>query len=117
MFRFLMLAMFVALTSAFMAPVMPSKLQSSKITMQVHAGQSKFGGEATRDPEPTVYDPNDPKGKQQAIYKAESFADYLARRNAENAYEAPSAPEESTRDPEESTRDPDAVVPTVNTSE
>merc|ERR1719267_203854 len=47
---------------------------------EVHAGQSKFGGEATRDPEPTVYDPNDPKGKQQAIHKAESFAEYLAKR-------------------------------------
>ena len=41
------------------------------------------GGEATRDPAPTVVDPNDPKGKQQAIHKAESFADYLARRKAE----------------------------------
>ena len=27
-------------------------------------------------------DPNDPKGKQQAIHKAESFADYLAKRKA-----------------------------------
>jgi hypothetical protein len=75
MFRFLVLALFIALTNAFMAPVMPAKLQSSKVIMQVHAGQSKFGGEATRDPEPTVYDPNDPKGKQQAIHKAESFAE------------------------------------------
>jgi len=46
----------------------------------IHAGQSSFGGEATRDPAPTVYDPNDPKGKQQAIHKAESFAEYLAKR-------------------------------------
>ena len=45
-------------------------------------GRSKFGGEATRDPEPTAYDPNDPKGKQQAIHKAESFAEYLARRGS-----------------------------------
>jgi len=48
-------------------------------------GKGFGGGEATRDPEPTVYDPNDPKGKQQAIHKAESFADYLARRKAEEA--------------------------------
>jgi hypothetical protein len=90
MFRFLVLAMFVALTSAFMAPVMPSKLKQSKITMgggpgsgdHGEGGRSKFGGEATRDPEPTVYDPNDPKGKQQAIHKAESFAEYLAKRGA-----------------------------------
>jgi len=50
--------------------------------MNVHTGAGKGfgGGEATRDPSPTVVDPNDPKGKQQAIHKAESFADYLARR-------------------------------------
>merc|ERR1719440_1797081 len=47
---------------------------------EIHAGQSSFGGEATRDPAPTVVDPNDPKGKQQAIHKAESFAEYLAKR-------------------------------------
>jgi len=46
----------------------------------MHGGKGFGGGEATRDPEPTAYDPNDPKGKQQAIHKAESFADYLARR-------------------------------------
>merc|ERR1719163_1858966 len=45
-----------------------------------HGGKGFGGGEATRDPEPTVVDPNDPKGKQQAIHKAESFADYLAKR-------------------------------------
>jgi len=47
------------------------------------AGKGFGGGEATRDPAPTEIDPNDPKGKQQAIHKAESFADYLARRKAE----------------------------------
>ena len=31
--------------------------------------------------QPTWIDPNDPKAKQQAIHKAESFADYLAKRN------------------------------------
>ena len=45
-------------------------------------GKGFGGGEATRDPEPTVYDPNDPKGKQQAIHKAESFAEYLAKRKS-----------------------------------
>ena len=44
------------------------------------SGKGFGGGEATRDPAPTIYDPSDPKGKQQAIHKAESFADYLARR-------------------------------------
>ena len=44
-------------------------------------GKGFGGGEATRDPEPTAIDPNDPKGKQQAIHKAESFAEYLAKRS------------------------------------
>merc|ERR1719198_2312017 len=51
----------------------------------MNGGKGFGGGEATRDPEPTQIDPNDPKGKQQAIHKAESFADYLARRKAEDA--------------------------------
>jgi len=56
-------------------------------------GKGFGGGEATRDPAPTLVDPNDPKGKQQAIHKAESFADYLARRQTEGAPAAvPTAP-------------------------
>ena len=53
-------------------------------TIEVHTGPGKGfgGGEATRNPEATVIDPNDPKGKQQAIHKAESFAEYLARRGS-----------------------------------
>jgi hypothetical protein len=69
--------------SSFMAPTAPaSKVTVSKISMN---GKGFGGGEATRDPAPTAYDPNDPKGKQQAIHKAESFADYLARRNGGGA--------------------------------
>merc|ERR1719487_2614098 len=56
----------------------------------MNAGKGFGGGEATRDPEPTVIDPNDPKAKQQAIHKAESFADYLAKR--QGAAAAPAAP-------------------------
>jgi len=56
-----------------------SKICASRISM-MSGGKGFGGGEATRDPMPTAYDPNDPKGKQQAIHKAESFADYLARR-------------------------------------
>jgi len=50
----------------------------------VHTGAGKGfgGGEATRNPEATVLDLNDPKAKQGAIHKAESFAEYLARRAA-----------------------------------
>ena len=82
MFRFLLVALLVALTSAFMAPVAPlqSKVAMSKVTMS--EGKGFGGGEATRDPEPTDVDPTDPKGKQQAIHKAESFAEYLAKRKA-----------------------------------
>jgi len=54
-----------------------SPLQSAA---RMHGGKGFGGGEATRDPEPTVVDPSDPKGKQQAIHKAESFAEYLAKR-------------------------------------
>ena len=42
MFRFLFIALFVALTSAFMAPVQPAKLSMSKVAMN----------EATRDAAP-----------------------------------------------------------------
>jgi len=81
MFRFLVLAMLLAVSSAFMAPAPMSKLKMSKVTMG-EGGKGFGGGEATRDPEPTEVDPNDPKGKQQAIHKAESFAEYLAKRKA-----------------------------------
>mmetsp|Transcript_6293 Transcript_6293/g.16385 ORF Transcript_6293/g.16385 Transcript_6293/m.16385 type:complete len:83 (-) Transcript_6293:163-411(-) len=43
-------------------------------------GKGFGGGEATRDPEPTKVDPNDPKGKQKAIHKADSFEEYLRKR-------------------------------------
>jgi hypothetical protein len=67
----------VALASAFMAPLAhPSRIAVSM------GGKGFGGGEATRDPAPTAYDPNDPKGKQQAIHKAESFSEYLAKRGA-----------------------------------
>ena len=56
-----------------------SKVHLTKVAMD---GKGFGGGEATRDPDPTYVDPNDPKGKQQAIFKAESFAEYLARRKA-----------------------------------
>ena len=73
-----MIVPLLALSSAFMAPAaLHSKLSQSAISM---GGKGFGGGEATRDPEPTAYDPNDPKGKQQAIHKAESFSEYLAKR-------------------------------------
>jgi hypothetical protein len=67
---------------------------SPSMNVPVHTGEGKGfgGGEATRDPEATYVDPNDPKGKQQAIHKAESFADYLAKRNGGAGAPAAAAP-------------------------
>merc|ERR1719267_533238 len=96
MFRFLCLAVFLALTQAFMTGAFAPKLHQSKVLM--NGGKGFGGGEATRDPEPTYVDPNDPKGKQQAIHKAESFADYLAKRGAATGA-APSAPAPSAPAP------------------
>merc|ERR1719231_2072031 len=58
----------------------------------MNGGKGFGGGEATRDPEPTYVDPNDPKGKQQAIHKAESFAEYLAKRGGGGGAPAPAPP-------------------------
>jgi len=61
--------------------VAPPAVAPPAVAAPVEFGGKGFGGgEATRDPAPTLIDPSDPKGKQQAIFKAESFADYLARR-------------------------------------
>ena len=73
MFRALIVAALLGAAAAFQAP-MVSKVSMSKVSM--NDGKGFGGGEATRDPAPTVVDPNDPKGKQQAIHKAESFAEY-----------------------------------------
>ena len=82
----------LALAEAFTGSAFAFKLPQSKITM--HGGKGFGGGEATRDPAPTYVDPSDPKGKQQAIHKAESFADYLAKRGGGGGSpaKAPSAP-------------------------
>lgn len=68
----------LALSAAYVLPLVAPPSSGSFAVM--HGGKGFGGGEATRDPEPTVYDLNDPKGKQQAIHKAESFAEYLAKR-------------------------------------
>jgi rRNA maturation protein Nop10 len=60
----------------------PPAAAASSGRAKPEGGKGFGGGEATRDPAPTVIDPNDPKGKQQAIHKAESFSDYLAKRKA-----------------------------------
>merc|ERR1719203_1773842 len=84
-----MFAIATLVPTSFMAPApYASKLGLSQVVMQ-HDGKGFGGGEATRDPAPTVIDPTDPKGKQQAIHKAESFADYLARRNGAAPAPAP----------------------------
>jgi hypothetical protein len=74
------------------------QLRHSKVLMS-GSGKGFGGGEATRDPEPTVYDPSDPKGKQQAIHKAESFAEYLAKRSTSTQQTAATTTQsDSTRD-------------------
>ena len=49
-------------------------------TVVVYDGKGFGGGEATRDPNPTNIDPNDPKGAQKAIHKADSFEEYMRKR-------------------------------------
>ena len=68
----------LALSSGVISPGAVSKASLLRVSM--HGGKGFGGGEATRDPAPTEIDPSDPKGKQQAIHKAESFAEYLAKR-------------------------------------
>ena len=58
----------------------PCTRPASSLPVAMNGGTGLGGGEATRDPAPTFVDPSDPKGKQQAIHKAESFAEYLAKR-------------------------------------
>ena len=70
-----------AATSAASVSVQGSVVASAPAAVP-HGGKGFGGGEATRDPAPTLVDPNDPKGKQQAIHKAESFAEYLSKRAA-----------------------------------
>ena len=72
----------LAFSLAFVASVnvRPQLSTSAVGQISMNGGKGFGGGEATRDPAPTAYDPNDPKGKQQAIHKAESFAEYLAKR-------------------------------------
>ena len=84
--------MIVALTTALSLSytINPSSLglcrvASASAAISMNGGKGFGGGEATRDPAPTQIDPNDPKGKQQAIHKAESFAEYLAKREAGGA--------------------------------
>ncbi|KAJ1631831.1 hypothetical protein T492DRAFT_993294, partial [Pavlovales sp. CCMP2436] len=85
MFKTLLLTIFaviLATSSALVAPKMTtSRVSRSAIRMD---GKGFGGGEATRDPEPTTIDPNDPKGKQKAIHKADSFEEYM-RKRAEGA--------------------------------
>ncbi len=49
------------------------------LTMRFEIAETK---PHTRDPKPTVLDPNDPKAKQTHIPKSESFEEYMKRRAA-----------------------------------
>ena len=85
MFRAGIFVCLFALSSAFIPQIVYYKNPSYKIIMD---GKGFGGGEATRDPNPTYYDLNDPKGKQTAIFKADSFAEYLAKRGTTNKHGA-----------------------------
>lgn len=82
MTRIIFMMIMMTFTSGFIQQLKYGTLPVYKITMSY--GKGFGGGEATRDPKPTNYDPNDPKGKQTAIFKAESYAEYLAKRSNTN---------------------------------
>jgi hypothetical protein len=60
---------------------LPNLHKKSKSLIFMNSGKGFGGGEATRDPPPTNYDPNDPKAKQTAIFKADTYEEYMAKRN------------------------------------
>ena len=59
-------------SSYMLGGVVRGQVSTSCSPIMGEGGKGFGGGEATRDPEPTAIDPNDPKGKQQAIHKAEA---------------------------------------------
>ena len=84
-----LLSLCLPLAAAFMAPLAPAAHRAPRFSPLMQGGKGFGGGEATRDPDPTEIDPNDPKGKQQAIHKAESFQEYLAKRQGSGAVPPP----------------------------
>eukprot|EP00966_Prymnesium_polylepis_P040343 936236-Prymnesium_polylepis.1 len=86
---FRMLPVMFSLAPALVAIGRPTISMGAVPAIVMMGGKGFGGGEATRDPMPTAIDPNDPKGKQQAIHKAESFAEYLAKRNGASRSVAP----------------------------
>ena len=73
-----MLLLVYTLTSALILPISHNGNKYQNIKM--FNGKGFGGGEATRDPDPTYIDPNNPKAKQTAIFKAETYQEYLARK-------------------------------------
>jgi len=72
------ITLFITTTNAFILPI---KYDKTIYNIHMIQGKGFGGGEATRDPSPTYYDPNDSKSKQTAIFKAETYAEYRARIN------------------------------------
>ena len=91
MSKVFLITILINTTNAFMPTFLNTKFSNSRIYMD---GKGFGGGEATRDPNPTIYNPDDPKGKQTAIFKAESFNEYLARRNPRNTHGAQTGQEQ-----------------------
>lgn len=77
MFTKLFILSFIALTNGFVLPF----VYNHKHSPIMNEGKGFGDGEATCDSNPTYYDLNDPKGKQTAIFKAETYAEYMIRRN------------------------------------
>lgn len=76
------LTLFLIINKTYGITIPVYKSQTREIIMR--SGKGFGGGEATRDPNPTQYNLNDPKEKQTAIFKAETFAEYMARRHGNN---------------------------------
>ncbi len=74
----IIITLFITISYAF---VLPIKYDKTNYKIHMIEGKGFGGGEATRDPNPTYYDPNDSKAKQRAIFKAETYAEYRARLN------------------------------------
>ena len=74
----IIITLFITISYAF---VLPIKYDKTNYKIHKIEGKGFGGGEATRDPNPTYYDPNDSKAKQTAIFKAETYAEYRARLN------------------------------------
>jgi len=74
------------------AEYMAQRSDRAESNSRTSSGKGFGGGEATRDPEPTYIDPNDPRSRDSAVHKADSYADYMARRRANDPTDSSGMP-------------------------